>query len=379
MSKAWCRKTNWVLAGWNALHRATLDVGAEVSYERWEFPELRNRPIADTGCYQALVQPLVHLLDQTLETPSMRAEPARILVWRKLRVLGRHRHPDLWRLLVEDGQVSDPVQEYHQMQQTVQSSLATIVPMSPILAARHGYKLIWQTDHHHLEQLERLLWGLALIGWSAHHWKQVATCELCFRFTRPGSRFCYEHTQSQTQGSERSAAYRRYRLGRKVHHLAEQRGKLEFLRGNLMLREARRRLALSDVIFEWEYEAHAVADELRTLHDMLSVAPCVLRKLDTGVLNLDFETLTEILRETLDPYHWDPMHWGLTILQAELWFSLEEESAPGKRGHGLAAQVKIDQAKGLINQGVGRSQIARELGVSPSAVSKWIARRRFST
>lgn len=372
--KSRSRKHNWVLAGWNALHRATLDVGAEISYEPWEIPELRNRPIADAGCYMALVQPLTQLLVQDLEAPSMRAEPARILIWRKLRMLGRRSHPDLWRLLAEDCQVSDPVQEYHQMQHASQTSVATTVPMSPVLAARHGYKLLWQTDRSDLDQVQRLLWGLALIGWSAHHWEQVATCELCFRFTRPGSRFCYEHTQSQTQDSERSAAYRRYRLGRKVHQLAEQRGKLEFLRGNSMLREARRRLALSDVIFEWEYEADAVADEFENLHDMLNLSPRVLGKLEPGALDLDFETLTEILREILDPYHWDPMLWGLTILQAEFWFSLEEESAPGKRGRGVTAQEQIRRAKALAQQGLRKSQIARELGISASTISQWVAR-----
>lgn len=146
-----------------------------------------------------------------------------------------------------------------------------------------------------------------------------------------------------------------------------------------MLREARRRLALSDVIFEWEYEADAVADEFQNLHDMLNLSPRVLRKLEPGALDLDsdFETLTEILRETLDPYHWDSMLWWLTILQAELWFGLEEESAPCKRGRGVAAQEQIRRAKALAQHGLNKSKVARELGISASTISQWIARGLF--
>lgn len=92
---------------------------------------------------------------------------------------------------------------------------------------------------------------------------------------------------------------------------------------------------------------------------------------------LEATTLTEILRETLDPYHWDPMLWGLTILQAELWFSLEEESAPGKRGRGVAAQEQIRRAKALTQEGLSKSQIALELGISASTISQWNARGLF--
>ena len=54
----------------------------------------------------------------------------------------------------------------------------------------------------------------------------------------------------------------------------------------------------------------------------------------SAALDADFETLTEIFREKIDPYRWDLMLWGLAVLQAKVWFALEEELPPGKRGYG---------------------------------------------
>lgn len=360
------------------MHQATLDVGAEIDYDPREYPELRNRSVADTRQYVALVGPLTELLDTELETPSMRAESVRILVWRKLRTLGRKNCPDLWRLLTDPAQRVDPAREYRRMQTKLQGN-ATTRPLSPVLAARHGYRLLWQTEHDHLDPVSRLIWGLALIGWSARHWHEVAICELCFRFTYPGTRFCDEHTQRDQTGVERSLAYRRYRLGKKAHALAEQRGQLDFLRGNAIVRDARRRLALSDVIFEWDYEPDAIDDEMAFLQASLATSPRVLKKIGIAALDADFETLTEILREQLDPYRWDPMLWGWAVLQAEMWFALEEELSPGKRGYGLATQERIARAEALAKSGLNHRQIAHELGISPSTISRWIARGRFST
>lgn len=371
--------TNWVLAGWAALHKAAFDVGAEIDYDPREFPELRNRSFADTQQYVALVKPLTQLLDTEPEIPSIRTEPVRILVWRKVRVLGRKNHPDLWHLLATAStRRINPVQEYQQMQAGQQSEWATIKPLPPVLAARHGYQLLWRNEHHHLDRIARLLWGLALIGWSAHHWHEIAICELCFRFTYPGARFCDEHTQRGRTGAERSLAYQRYRLGKKVFIHAEQRGLLNFLRGSAIVRDTRRRLALSDVIFEWEYEPDAIGEEMIFLREALASSPRVVGRIGVAVLEADFETLTETLREQIDPYRWDPMLWGLAVLQAELWFSLEDELSPGKRGHGVLTTDRIAQAEILVKNGLTYSQIAYELGVSPSAISKWIARGRVS-
>lgn len=371
-------EANWVLAGWTALHQAALDAGAGIDYDPREFPELRNCDVAETRQYVALVGPLAQLLDTELETPSIRAEPVQILVWRKLRTLARKNCPDLWHLLVDPAQGVDPAQEYQRIQAGQPGNWATIRPLPPVLAARHGYRLLWQKEHGHFDPVSRLIWGLALIGWSARHWHEVAICELCFRFTYPGARFCDEHTQRCRTAVERSLAYRRYRLGKKAHALAKHRGQLDFLRGNTIVRDMRRRLALSDVIFEWDYEPESINDEMALLQESLAASPRVMKKIGTTTLDADFETLTEILREQLDPYRWDPMLWGWAVLQAEMWFALEEELSPGQRGHGLATKERIARAEALEKSGLNRRQVAQELGISPSTISKWIARGRFS-
>lgn len=110
MSISGVGEANWVLAGWTALHQAALDAGAGIDYDPREFPELRNCDVADTRPYVALVGPLTQLLDTELETPSIRAEPVRIFVWRKLRTLARKNCPDLWHLLANPSQRVDPAQ-----------------------------------------------------------------------------------------------------------------------------------------------------------------------------------------------------------------------------------------------------------------------------
>lgn len=378
MSKLGLGKTDWVLAGWTALHHAALDVGAQVGYDPGEYPELRNRSFADTQQYEALLGPMTQLLGKELEGPSIRTEPVRILIWRRLRTVGRRAAPDLWHFLTDDKHRVDPAQEYQRVQAVHPCGCPTSKPLPPILAARQGYRLLWQEEHSHLDRISRLIWGLALIGWSARHWSEVAICELCFRFTSPGARFCDEHTQRARSGTEPSTAYQRYRLGKKAHALAAQRGQLSFLRGDTIMCDIRRRLALSDVIFEWEYEPDAINDEMAFLCETLAISPRVMKRIGgTTALSADFETLTEILREQLDPYRWDPMHWGLVVLQAEAWFALEEELSPRKRGTGQTAEARIIQALALARNGFSNSQIANTLGISPSTVSKWIARGRF--
>ncbi len=92
--------------------QATLDVGARIDYDPREFPELRSRDFADTRQYVALVGPLTQLLETELEIPSIRAEPVWILVWRKLRTLGRKNCLSLWLLLTDPAQRGGPAQEY---------------------------------------------------------------------------------------------------------------------------------------------------------------------------------------------------------------------------------------------------------------------------
>jgi hypothetical protein len=168
-------------------------------------------------------------------------------------------------------------------------------------------------------------------------------------------------------------------LGKKVHALAGQRGQLNFLRGNKILRDVRRQLTFSDVLFEWDEEADAINSEMELLQHSLAASPRVVNKIGRAALGETFETLTEILREKIDPHRWDSMLWSLVVLQAEVWFALEEELSPGKRGCGKIADQRIAQAAEMLSNGMQKREIAHELGISASAISKWISRGRLVT
>ena len=80
------------------------------------------------------------------------------------------------------------------------------------------------------------------------------------------------------------------------------------------------------------------------------------------------------LTEQIDPYEWSYEAWPLKIRQAEIWFALEEEVSPGKRGRGQKTNGLVQKAVHLATSGVQNGEIATALGVAPSTVSRWLKR-----
>ena len=93
------------------------------------------------------------------------------------------------------------------------------------------------------------------------------------------------------------------------------------------------------------------------------------------MLKVPYAELLKTLRYKVDPYEWVDNSWGVKIIACEIWLQLEAEVAPGKRGLGNKTQLRINNAIEMAAAGKSKVEIAAELRVSPSAISKWLARK----
>lgn len=366
---------NLIRAGWWALHQAALNYGAEIDYFPPDYPELRNRIFLDPESYTAHVYPMVEVAGFDLENLGRRADVIRWAIWRNLKKRGNTTQKQLWRLLNEGGLIGSPITEFASSKYFRRRGAPDLNPELMPSVARYGHWLLVNTNLEKAGFLAELMWGLALLGWAALNWRDSGQCELCFRRSWSGRRFCDEHSQSMTTRANRSEAYQRYRIGRKAHALARERGQLEFLQGDNISIHKTRHLLLPGVLFDCFLSPDEIEYELDLIRHALNQSPRVLKLIGgSKAMTLDFEKSVNCLRKKLDRHEWSFNVWGLTIIRAELWLALENEVAPGQRGGGKKTQERIALALQLAAQGLTKSQIAAELGISPSAVSKWIVR-----
>ena len=168
----------------------------------------------------------------------------------------------------------------------------------------------------------------------------------------------------------------RYRIGRKAHVLAKEKGLLEKIHGDSMLSSVNNALIISNMLFKAQYEAESQISDLLFISAAIDQAPRVKAILDVHSNDCqDYEKVVVKLRELLDPYEWDSAMWPWKILAAEQWFELEAEIARGVRGNSIKTTRRIALAKQMFKEGTNKTGIAKKLGVNPSAISKWLKRK----
>lgn len=367
-------RRSFIAEGWNALHQAALDAGAEVDYYPPDHPEVAARNYIDPAGYEALVGPLVRLSGTDIPKLGLRASTAKASIWRWVRKTAAKDAADEWKFLSGVrrraslvGAFSDYLAEEH-------LAGAPKFPTNPVSVARYGYWLIHERALQDEKPILPIVWGLALIGATWQDYLRSGYCKFCFRRSKPGAMFCDWHSQGGISEKDRSNAYLGYRRGRRARDLAIERGLGEKLWPSAMARQMAEKLALPDVLFQMKPTSH-VEDEYLILTMALAASPRIVEELGgSACLKLPYDGLLSLLTERIDPYEWELSVWPQKISQAEIWSALEEEASPGKRGKGVQTQELVKQAIKMAKAGKRSSDIATELGVTPATVSRWLKR-----
>lgn len=375
---------NFLRIGWKELHDSAMIFGAEVDYWPTAFPKLRNRSYLDAELYASLLPRIVKYTQIDLARYDCRSDLIFKLVFRKIRRKAKDQdNLRWWNYLTSEKSVNSLLNDFQKSPFNLHHSQAPVFSRIQIhTIAKYGMWLInFETEDPKQDSLA-ILWGLALIGATKYLWDKQGICEFCYRRTWPGRRFCEEHSQSQSDVTNRSKNYMNYRTGRKAQELVKARQLVEKVQGGLMLRQAVSATAMCDLLFPELLDQEVKVDEKDMIFQALSQCPLVLVRLQIQIgcsndefINLEYDCLINHLRQTLDPYELSSRGWYLKIISAEIWFEVKKVVSPGVRKNGKKSTARIAEAKKLAAQGLTKSEIANRLNVSPSTISKWIKRK----
>ncbi len=367
-------RRNFIAEGWNALHQAALDAGAEVDYYPPDHPEVDIRDYIDPAGYEALVGSLVQLSGTDLSKLGLRASTTKASIWRWVRKTAAKDAANEWKFLSGVRRRASLMGAFSDYLIEERLAGAPKFPTNPVLVARYGYWLIRERALQDEKPILPIVWGLALIGATWQDYLRIGYCKFCFRRSRPGAMFCDWHSQGGVNEKNRSIAYLRYRRGRRARDLAVERGLGEKLWPSAMARQMAEKLALPDVLFQMKPTSH-VNDEYLMLAMALAASPHVVEALGGPTcLDLPYDDLLSLLMARIDPYEWEYTVWPQKIYQAEIWLGLEEEALPGKRGKGIRTQELVKRAINMAKEGRKNHEIAVSLGVAQSTVSRWLKR-----
>lgn len=374
---------NFLHIGWKELHDSAMIFGAEVDYWPPAFPELKNRSYLDAELYASLLPRIVKYTQIDLERYDCRSDLIFKLAFRKIRKEAKNQdNLRWWNYLISEKSVNTLLNDFQKSSFNFHHSEAPVFSRIQIhTIAKYGMWLINLETGDPKQDSLAILWGLALIGATKYLWDKQGICEFCYRRTWPGRRFCEEHSQSQSDVTNRSKNYINYRTGRKAHQLVKDNQLVEKVQGDLILRQAISATAMSDLLFPEFLDEEVKTGEKDMILAALSQCPSVLASLQvqTGSpndesLSLEYDRLINHLRQTLDPYELSSRGWQLKIFTAEIWFAAERKVSPGVRKNGKKATERIAAAKKLAALGLTKSEIAHILKISPSTISKWIER-----
>ncbi len=238
-------------------------------------------------------------------------------------------------------------------------------------------------------------WCLIAFALACRGIKEMHRCELCFRWAVPGIRFCHEHTQSIAGRGDSRARGARYRRAKRMLDGFESATRR--MRLPMAVSAAR----LPRVIGRVLWDIGTVDDEAALDASVARLAACgrlgeaVLRAdgddlpwprpavlldllsapgLGKGAAKRNRAQLWGALRELLDPLEWDPTNWPDKIKASDRWFGCVARRQPGHRGLGKSTSAKLAHAIFLADAGYSRKDVAREIGISVSALSNWSAR-----
>lgn len=343
---------------------AELDVGAFAGRvdlsKRW----------LDTEIYEALLKPIVTMSSTAICTPSDDATQVGKRIWARVREF-KDTHAPHSEAFSRTSMQGFAAAYGDWRNRHPRRKIPTISFLAPLEAADVGWELV-QRSARNVRSMEFLFWGLGILGWVATIYSDMRICRYCFRWSVPGSPFCFLHSQSRYASDRAGKAYVRYRAGAKVLALAQTRG-VEIRHDDSISTRGNHRQILAEHLF-FQSSQEGFANELR---ECLQFLPRVLKSVGgKRVISLPDDQLLKRVRERMNPMEWVPQALLSNALLEENILLLEEERTPGrpegKRTESLTRMT--ERAKSMFGNGSRITDVATALKQNLSTVSNWTHR-----
>lgn len=367
-------KQDFVRIGWFAIHKAVLINGAlldTASLPNWK--EFGHTNWIDTEIYCALLKPVIEITELNIEVPLADGDLIGNEVWQKLRKLKQEYSDKPCNAFVRtsiQGLCSE-FADWKDKPLAIRNS--TINLYDPLKAADLGWSLIELGSKVKKYFPDSLFWGLALLGWVYTLYCHIEVCPLCFRWTVPGSKYCFMHSQSNSIGSHIGAgkAFIQYRKGFTTLKLANKQRLI--IKKPCSIVDA----SYSDAILaEYLFFNNPSEMEISDIAYALTTCPRVLEKLGgNNILSMSSLQLLEFIRTEINPIEFFPTELALNILYYEKILELESVK-PGRPKGELTykTQTNIKEYSEMSKKGMRKASIAEALGISKSTLSNWISR-----
>lgn len=266
-------------------------------------------------------------------------------------------------LSLSDLPFMDVLQE---LEQSVGLTLSAPMPADVI-------KLTVQLLKQRLETPVEPIDGLAVaaIGVATRGLRSMTGCSVCYRFAMPGHSLCGEHSSSDEAAGP---------IG--VRKLAYQRAKIAVPRFTRLASSVPRTVnrievdALAYIVarIAWGVSPPDEARTRRVIGRLIADSASLRDRLGMQAPTLPHgEGLYELLRDRLDPLEMGIGAWVSKLRLADAWIRALGE-VPAQRGPGALRQARFYDAVLMARRGGTRAEIARELEVDRSTVSRWLKR-----
>jgi len=219
------------------------------------------------------------------------------------------------------------------------------------------------------------LYLLVLMGLAATGLREMRYCEFCPRWACPGSSLCVHHSQSRLVPGTPSEKAARYRIGRAVgeifrRHVPEVPVQVELTDSTLPA-------FLAHLL--WRAASPNEARTAAAVRRQITDSPALQELIGQDVDSLGNDRLYSRLQKTVDPYEVRPAAWLWKLRLLRLWSGYAAAVAARPRKTSFDAWLRLVKASFLEREGLTRAEIARQLNLSPSAISNWLRRHETTS
>lgn len=358
------------MTGWASLHDATIEASYPFPEELLDFDDYAYSPGRSLHSLTAKVFYLTGL--EPIADDDLEATSSKKAVAQALEKTVSTQFPLEWALLGRVNYLPEIIQSFECGTWDIDMTGWKAWPHTePESVAKAAIDLMTVKISSIRKAWKYCIWSLALMG-LLHQYLKTDRCKFCYRRTWLGQILCRLHSQAFASGETQSLAYMRYRAGKKGYEMALDQGILNRIKGITKPTEVISKISLKNLLYQFEYDSELIAQEIVSIGFMLGFCKNVTSLIhDPDLLDRPYREIVATLRRHLDPDNRDEFNWARIIVLAERWMAIEAKVSPGKNGPRWRTVDRKQRALDYLKQGYKKRDVAKLLGVSPAAVSKW--------